>query len=662
MPCSVASAPSRKRSEAPRSATACVASGTRRAPRRRSARATSARPPRRCSAPWPPRRRRADTCRSARCAGAGGGDGARGARPHPSHGTRARGRRSASRRGGAAHCRARHGARAPGRAALAGRARPRRRRRGNAIAQGAAGQATDAPRDRPGAVAGVRRPGGGGARRAAPRRGGAHRPAGKLERARGLERERVGSRPPRRACLREREQFGEVPCWVRSPTSSAPIRPRPRSSSASSAPRCTPSWCATARSPTAVPSGTPAPRRARCCCCRSTRCGRRPTPPTPRPWPPGAVGRPVRSWVRALLGKVRTSMTAPPSSMPGRGLVAGHRRRRWSAAPPGRAVPAARRPADHRGATRRRGPPPCSACMPTSCRRGRGRRGRHADGLAQQEAQRATSLAADRERTVQRLQRDCTEAEALDGAGSWRGRPNWPPAPPTAPRASRTRAIRWPPPSSARSTRASAGHRRGAAGCRPRDARHRAGDARAGRGAAPGGHRARGAPGLRAAGAAARLEALNQELAAIDAADDELARQMTAWRDDLAGRTQSLASAEQALEEAEHGVRAADAALGAAEHRSRRHAPRRHRDGRGAAPRRAAPLRFSRQARRHPASGSRPNGAGRSRSCSPTTWRSRSRRALRPRPSSCARNSSRSARSTSWPSRSTTRPSSGSTS
>ncbi len=68
------------------------------------------------------------------------------------------------------------------------------------------------------------------------------------------------------------------------------------------------------------------------------------------------------------------------------------------------------------------------------------------------------------------------------------------------------------------------------------------------------------------AGAAARLDALTQELLAIDAADDELARQITSWQDDLAGRTLNLTGADRALEEAEGAVRAADAALGAAEH------------------------------------------------------------------------------------------------
>ena len=68
------------------------------------------------------------------------------------------------------------------------------------------------------------------------------------------------------------------------------------------------------------------------------------------------------------------------------------------------------------------------------------------------------------------------------------------------------------------------------------------------------------------AGAAARLDALTQELVAINASDDELARQIAGWQEDLADRTQNLAAADKALEEAEAAVRAADAALGAAEH------------------------------------------------------------------------------------------------
>ncbi|MCX5761613.1 MAG: AAA family ATPase, partial [Gemmatimonadetes bacterium] len=52
----------------------------------------------------------------------------------------------------------------------------------------------------------------------------------------------------------------------------------------------------------------------------------------------------------------------------------------------------------------------------------------------------------------------------------------------------------------------------------------------------------------------------------VAAERDELARQITSWQDDLAGRTLNLTGADRALEEAEGAVRAADAALGAAEH------------------------------------------------------------------------------------------------
>ncbi len=189
-----------------------------------------------------------------------------------------------------------------------------------------------------------------------------------------------------------------------------------------------------------------------------------------------------------------------------------------------------------------------------------------ADGLAQQAAQRAAALCADRERGVQRLQRDIADAEALAGRLAARQAELATRAADGAARiqeegdtlaaaeqrsleAREALAIAEARQDAARETRSAAQVTHAQSEARRQVATER--EERL---------------GFEQAGAAARLEALNQELAAIDAADDELARQMAAWREDLAGRTQHLVAAEQALEEAEAGVRTADAALGAAEH------------------------------------------------------------------------------------------------
>ena len=276
---------------------------------------------------------------------------------------------------------------------------------------------------------------------------------------------------------------------------------------------------------------------------------------------------PVRSWVRALLGKVH-SVDDGTAFVDARGAV-------WLPGTGGGAGPLRRRAelfqlrADLQTIGARR-----EAAVAALQRvhadvvaaESAAAAAAQADGQAQQEAQRATSLCADRERVVQRLQRDCTDAEALaerlvarqaelaaraaDGAARIQQEGDTlAAAEQRALDARQALAIAEARQDAARETRAAAQVTHAQA-----EARRQVATEREERLA------------FEQAGAAARLEALNQELAAIDAADDELARQMTAWRDDLAGRTQNLAAAEQALEAAEHGVRAADAALGAAEH------------------------------------------------------------------------------------------------
>ncbi|MBI1808601.1 MAG: chromosome segregation protein SMC [Gemmatimonadetes bacterium] len=66
--------------------------------------------------------------------------------------------------------------------------------------------------------------------------------------------------------------------------------------------------------------------------------------------------------------------------------------------------------------------------------------------------------------------------------------------------------------------------------------------------------------------ATARLETLQRELFALAEDDAVLERQMLGWRDELAGRQQTLQGAESALAESEAAVRAADAALTGADH------------------------------------------------------------------------------------------------
>ena len=276
---------------------------------------------------------------------------------------------------------------------------------------------------------------------------------------------------------------------------------------------------------------------------------------------------PVRSWVRALLGKVRslddgTAFVDARGAvwLPGTGGGAGPLRRKAElfqlradlqsigARREGAVAALQRAHADVVGAE--------SAAAEAA----------HADGIAQQDAQRAAAAAADRERAVQRFQRDVQDAQALaerlgarqaelasraaDGAARIQQETEaLAAAEQQAVTAREALAIAEARQDAARETRAAAQVTHAQA-----EARRHVATEREERLA------------FEQAGAAARLDALTQELAAIDAADQELARQMIAWRDDLAGRTQSLTSAEQALEEAEQSVRTADAALGAAEH------------------------------------------------------------------------------------------------
>lgn len=276
---------------------------------------------------------------------------------------------------------------------------------------------------------------------------------------------------------------------------------------------------------------------------------------------------PVRAWVRALLGKVR-SMDDGTAFVDARGAV-------WLPGTGSGAGPLRRRAelfqlrADLQTIGARR-----EAAL-TALQRvhaevlaaeGAAAAAAQADGVAQQEAQRAASQRDDRERTMQRLQRDLADAEALAqrlaarqaelsaraAEGAARIEQEGDTLAAAEQRAVEARellGVAEAHQDAARETRAAAQVSHAQA-----EARRQVATEREERLA------------FEQAGAAARLDALTQELAAIDAADDELARQMTAWRDDLAGRTQSLASAEQALEEAEAAVRTADAALGGAEH------------------------------------------------------------------------------------------------
>jgi chromosome segregation protein len=276
---------------------------------------------------------------------------------------------------------------------------------------------------------------------------------------------------------------------------------------------------------------------------------------------------PVRAWVRALLGRVR-SMDEGTAFVDARGAV-------WlpgtgtGAGPLRRKAELFQLRADLQTIGARR-----EAALSALQRvhadvvaaEGAAAAAAHADSLAQQEAQRASSVAAERERTVQRLERDVAEAEALAQRLAARQAELSARAAEGAARIEQENealALAEQRAIEAREALGVAEARQDAA----REARSTAqvthAQAEARRQVAT---EREERLAFEQAGAAARLEALTQELAAIDAADDELARQMTAWRDDLAGRTQSLASAEQALEDAEANVRAADAALGAAEH------------------------------------------------------------------------------------------------
>ena len=276
---------------------------------------------------------------------------------------------------------------------------------------------------------------------------------------------------------------------------------------------------------------------------------------------------PVRAWVRALLGKVRSTDDGT-SFVDARGAV-------WLPGTGGGAGPLRRKAelfqlrADLQAIGARRDAAVAAlqrVHAEVVAAENAAADAAQADGLAQQEAQRAAALAADRDRAVQRLQRDHADAEALaarlairqselaaraaDGAQRLAQESDaLALADQHALEAREALAIAEARQDAARETRSAAQVSHAQA-----EARRQVSTEREERLA------------FEQAGAAARLDALTQELVAIDAADDELARQMTAWRDDLAGRTQSLAAAESSLENAEAGVRAADAALGAAEH------------------------------------------------------------------------------------------------
>ncbi|HEY5492888.1 MAG TPA: chromosome segregation protein SMC [Gemmatimonadaceae bacterium] len=276
---------------------------------------------------------------------------------------------------------------------------------------------------------------------------------------------------------------------------------------------------------------------------------------------------PVRSWVRALLGKVRTvdDGTAFVDArgavwLPGRGTGAGPLRRKaelFQLRVDLQTIDARRQEA--RAALQRVHADVVAAESAAAS-------AAEAADNAQQEAQRASSLRADRDGARARLQREHTDAEALAERLAARH------ADLTARVADGAARMQQESVTLTEAERSAVASREALAG-----AEQRQDAARETRAAAQVLHAQtearRQVAGEREerlafeqASAAARLDALTQELVAIDASDDELARQITAWQEDLAGRTQSLVSSEQALEAAEGAVRAADAALGAAEH------------------------------------------------------------------------------------------------
>jgi chromosome segregation protein len=276
---------------------------------------------------------------------------------------------------------------------------------------------------------------------------------------------------------------------------------------------------------------------------------------------------PVRSWVRALLGKVR-SVDDGTAFVDARGAV-------WLPGSGGGAGPLRRKAelfqlrADLQTIGARRATALAAlqrVHADVVAAETAAQSAAQADGVAQQDAQRASSLRADRERTVQRFQREYEESEAL------------------AQRLAARQAELIARAAEGAERMQQEGDTLADGEQRVVEAREALGVAEARQDAA---REARSAAqvthaqaealrkvtaereerlAFEQAGASARLEALTQELLAIDAADDELARQMAAWREDLAARGRTLASAEQALENAEAAVRAADAALGAAEH------------------------------------------------------------------------------------------------
>jgi len=276
---------------------------------------------------------------------------------------------------------------------------------------------------------------------------------------------------------------------------------------------------------------------------------------------------PVRSWVRALLGKVHT-VDEGTAFVDARGAV-------WLPGSGGGAGPLRRkaelfqlrgdlqtidvRRQEAQAALQRVHADVVAAESAASG-------AAEASNNAQQEAQRAVALRTDRERALARLQKDHAEAEALAERLAARH------AELTARVADGVARVQQETATLADAEQAALAAREALAA-----AEKQQDEARETRAAAQVAHAQAEARrqvatereerlAFEQAGASARLDALLQELAAIDAADDELARQITNWQQDLAGRTQNLAAAELALEAAEAAVRSADAGLGAAEH------------------------------------------------------------------------------------------------
>ena len=141
--------------------------------------------------------------------------------------------------------------------------------------------------------------------------------------------------------------------------------------------------------------------------------------------------------------------------------------------------------------------------------------------------------------------------------------------------------------------------------------------------------------------ATTRLEMLQRELAALAQDDAALEQQMLAWKEQLSGRQTVLETAEAALAEAETAVRTSDSALTMRNMRSTRSAAMRWRRPTRCTRQNCATVSW-RASVRPSRNVSKRNGAVRSTNSCPHTspWSSTTKRSV-PKPTSCARSSTR---------------------